>query len=265
MTPVERQRLPRSIRAAIEKFEALPMIGIWRGYPRVSQGELRMTFEAGWDPESVAQTFAITLLENEVAGEVFLIYGDESTRYSAGGDHWWVRIVLPSQQEINIDWTARQFYNLEQPHAPQHRDLPCPLIWQSDRPGEPVHPVTGTYLLLKSQQVRVEDSPGDVRDARTGLPRVLSSRCSTCIFRPGNPMHLDPGQREGMVREALARGSWIVCHETLPATGKPIGTQAICRGFWDVHGPDSLGCRITAALGGPIYAPPPTEDDSLVS
>ncbi|WP_051362608.1 hypothetical protein [Amycolatopsis thermoflava] len=259
MTRVELQRLPRSVRAAIEKFESLFAIGIWRDFPHVTQGELRLTFEAGWDPESVSRAFARTLLEHQVDGEVFLTYGDESARHSAGGDHWWVRIVLPDHRELNIDWTARQFYNLEQPHSPQHQDLPCPLVWQSDQPGESVHPVTGTYLLLRTERVGIEDSCGDVRDSRTGLPRVLSSKCRTCIFRPGNPMHLEDGYRDRMVHEALARGSWIVCHDTLPATGAPIGAQAICRGFWDAHGPDSLGCRVTAALGGPIYAPPPTE------
>ncbi|MGW4591686.1 hypothetical protein ACWEKJ_30585 [Amycolatopsis thermoflava] len=98
---------------------------------------------------------------------------------------------------------------------------------------------------------------GDVRDTGTGLPRLLSTKCTTCIFRPGNLMHLPPGYRDQLVQEALDRDSWIVCHATLPATGNPIGTQAICRGFWDVHATESAGCRLTTALGGPVLAPPP--------
>ena len=137
MTPVKLQRLPRRVRAAIEKFESLFAIGIWRDFPHVTQGELRLTFEAGWDPESVSRAFARTLLEHQVEGEVFLTYGDESARHSAGGDHWWVRIVLPDQRELNIDWTARQLYNIEQPHSPQHQDLPCPLVWQAISPASP--------------------------------------------------------------------------------------------------------------------------------
>ncbi|WP_460429151.1 hypothetical protein, partial [Amycolatopsis endophytica] len=87
MTPVKRQRLPHSVRAAIEKFASLPVIEIWRDFPHVTQGELRLTFEAGWDPESVSRAFARTLVEHQVDGEVFLTYGDESARHSAGGDH----------------------------------------------------------------------------------------------------------------------------------------------------------------------------------
>ncbi|OXM59559.1 hypothetical protein CF165_47000 [Amycolatopsis vastitatis] len=100
---------------------------------------------------------------------------------------------------------------------------------------------------------------GDVVDHSSGLPRVLDRKCGTCIFRPGNLMHLDPGRREEMVRAALGRGSWIVCHATLPAAGIPIGEQAICRGFWDVHARDSLGCRLAVAFGGPVFGPPPAE------
>jgi len=100
--------------------------------------------------------------------------------------------------------------------------------------------------------------PGDVRDHASGLPRLLTTKCPTCIFRPGNLMFLPPGYRDQLVQEALARDSWIVCHATLPDTGNPPGTQALCRGFWDVHARESAGCRLTLALGGPVLVPPPT-------
>lgn len=100
---------------------------------------------------------------------------------------------------------------------------------------------------------------GDACDAASGLPRVLNTKCPTCIFRPGNPMHLSPGRRDELVAQALARDSWIVCHATLPATGNAIGNQAICRGFWDVHATDSAGCRLATALGGPVQVPPPDQ------
>ncbi len=103
---------------------------------------------------------------------------------------------------------------------------------------------------------------GDVCDHDSGLPRVLDRKCDTCIFRPGNLMHLNDGTREDMVRDALAHGSWIVCHATLPDTGNPIGTQALCRGFWDVHARDSLGCRLAVAFGGPVRVSPPDRHDA---
>jgi len=258
MTKIDRKDLPHSLRTVIDDFEFESIIRIWMAYPGITPDELQRTFEAGGESKSVSEAFAKNLITRSADLDVFLVYGDASNRYSAGGDHWWVRIALPDQRELNVDWTARQFHNLEQPHAPQHQDLPCPLIWESDRPGEPVHPVTGTYAVLLTHEIEVDGPRGDVRDESTGLPRVLSRKCDTCIFRPGNLMHLAPGQRDQMVREALAVGGWIVCHETLSVTGKPVGAQAICRGFWDIHSVEALGCRLTLALGGPIETPPPT-------
>lgn len=64
----------------------------------------------------------------------------------------------------------------------------------------------------------------------TGV-RVMKDRCPTCIFRPGNAMHLNRGVVRDMVDEANAddAGS-IVCHDTLDDE-----KQAVCRGFFDRH------------------------------
>lgn len=95
-------------------------------------------------------------------------------------------------------------------------------------------------------------------DPDTGLPRLLSRKCETCIFRPGNLMHLAEGAREHMVRTSLANGSWITCHETLPYGPHPDVGEAICRGFYDIHGHRSAGTRLARALGGPVEVDPPT-------
>lgn len=102
-------------------------------------------------------------------------------------------------------------------------------------------------------------SCGDVRDAASGLPRLLATTCATCIFRPSNHMHLPPGYRDRLVHQALAHDSWIVCRATLPDTGHPVGSQAVCRGFWDMYAPDSARCRLAIALGGPVLTPPPND------
>lgn len=73
--------------------------------------------------------------------------------------------------------------------------------------------------------------------------RVCDRLCETCVFRPGNLMYLRPGRLRGMVREALANDSFIPCHKTLD------GEQAVCRGFWDRHSRDSLGCRLGIVFG----------------
>ena len=52
--------------------------------------------------------------------------------------------------------------------------------------------------------------------------------CETCIFRPGNLMHLRPGRLKDMVEEIRAREGVIPCHKTL---GDDL--QAVCRGQFD--------------------------------
>lgn len=64
---------------------------------------------------------------------------------------------------------------------------------------------------------------------RDGRVHVCVRMCATCIFRPGNLMHLQPGRVEGMVAEAVGNEGHITCHDTLDAD------EAVCRGFWDRH------------------------------
>ena len=64
-----------------------------------------------------------------------------------------------------------------------------------------------------------------------GKVHVCREMCSTCIFRPGNKMDLNPGRVAQMLQEACSQpeGS-ITCHCTLGGA-----QQAVCRGFWDKH------------------------------
>jgi hypothetical protein len=73
--------------------------------------------------------------------------------------------------------------------------------------------------------------------------RVCAEMCSTCVFRPGNLMSLRPGRLRGMVDESLRQDSFIPCHKTLD------GERAVCRGFWERHRRDTLGCRLAAVAG----------------
>lgn len=73
--------------------------------------------------------------------------------------------------------------------------------------------------------------------------RVCSGMCETCVFRPGNLMTLQPGRLRGMVDESLQQDTFIPCHKTLD------GERAVCRGFWDRHRNDTLGCRLGAVIG----------------
>ena len=56
----------------------------------------------------------------------------------------------------------------------------------------------------------------DVGDQNTRRTRLLSRQCATCIFRPGNPMHLAPGRLHHLIADARAAEGYIICHDTLP-------------------------------------------------
>lgn len=88
-------------------------------------------------------------------------------------------------------------------------------------------------------------------------PRLLAEKCSTCIFRSGNLMHLRPGRVKQMVRDSLAGGGFITCHKTLAYGEHPDAGEAICRGFFDAHGPRSNVIRIWGRLGGFAEVPEP--------
>ncbi|MCC9309098.1 hypothetical protein LN042_18760 [Kitasatospora sp. RB6PN24] len=102
-----------------------------------------------------------------------------------------------------------------------------------------------------------DETTAEVADPATGEVRVLADLCTTCIFRPGNLMRLQPGRVRHMVRAALAAGGHIPCHSTLPGVA-PAGTKAaICRGFANAYGRQILALRIGAALGTILEVEPP--------
>lgn len=72
--------------------------------------------------------------------------------------------------------------------------------------------------------------------------RVMEKMCPTCVFRPGNKMHLRPGRVRDMVDTAKANESTIVCHATLDHK-----KQAACRGFFDRYSTQTL--QIAERLG----------------
>lgn len=81
---------------------------------------------------------------------------------------------------------------------------------------------------------------------RDGQVHVMAERCSTCIFRPGNLMHLQTGRVQRMVRKIRSSppGGNIPCHDTLG-----LDVQAICRGFWDGPGQQDPLLAMAAELG----------------
>lgn len=54
---------------------------------------------------------------------------------------------------------------------------------------------------------RSRNGPGgrgeDISDPATGLSRLLAERCSTCILRSGDKMHLGPERTAEFIRQVL--------------------------------------------------------------
>lgn len=91
-----------------------------------------------------------------------------------------------------------------------------------------------------------------VRDGnafRDGKVHVCRAKCKTCIFRPGNLMHLKEGRVEEMIEQATNDESAIICHSTLD------GDNAVCRGFYDKHPTAPL--QIADRLGFIEFVEPP--------
>ena len=97
----------------------------------------------------------------------------------------------------------------------------------------------------------------DISDPATGLSRLLSERCGTCILSPGDPMHLGPEHTAAFIRQALAERSYVVCHDTLTYGDFPGYGPAICRGFFDAYRTMSATLLILQAARRLTEVPPP--------
>lgn len=84
---------------------------------------------------------------------------------------------------------------------------------------------------------------------RDGRLHVITERCSTCVFRPGNLMSLSPGRLASLIKDNLDADSALVCHKTLPYGDHPEFGEALCRGFIDGVGDRSPAIRLAEAMG----------------
>jgi hypothetical protein len=84
---------------------------------------------------------------------------------------------------------------------------------------------------------------------RDGKIHVCKSMCATCIFRPGNLMHLEDERRGSMVREAVKEQTAIICHSTLNTRA-----NAVCHGFFKLH--STLPLAVASLMGAIEYDEP---------
>lgn len=96
---------------------------------------------------------------------------------------------------------------------------------------------------------------------------VQAEKCKTCVFWPGNRMHLSPGRLKEMVDKAVAEEGHITCHDTLLYSYKTRSRPAVCKGYFD-H-PDgnerSLALRTGRSLGTLTYQLPTKEPSMLLA
>ncbi|KOT61974.1 hypothetical protein ADK43_11425 [Streptomyces rimosus subsp. rimosus] len=118
--------------------------------------------------------------------------------------------------------------------------------------------MSGMPNIAKDEFPDASPEHAPVADASTGKIRVLSERCASCIFRPGNPFRATmPARISSMVADAAAAEGHVTCHATLPDSAPAGVATAICKGFADAHGDRSLALRLGAALGNLREVPPP--------
>lgn len=114
-----------------------------------------------------------------------------------------------------------------------------------------------------------DPEPGGVFEPEAGMAVwVQADRCDTCIFHPGNRMHLMPGRLADMVRTVVQQGTHIPCHDTLLYAGPTRQRPAVCRGMFDhpKAGPASQVLALGRSLGTIRYqVPNAKEPDVLLS
>lgn len=79
---------------------------------------------------------------------------------------------------------------------------------------------------------------------RDGKIHICKEMCATCIFRPGNLMHLSEGRLASMIKDATEAESCIPCHSTLYENGP----EAVCFGFFKQHPTLPLQLALTLNL-----------------
>jgi hypothetical protein len=93
----------------------------------------------------------------------------------------------------------------------------------------------------------------EIKPARTSRPvfsdgkvHVQAEMCSTCIFRPGNLMHLEAGRVKEMVDGCVQHGGVIPCHKTTHGQAEQ---EATCRGFYQSYSDKIPGLFLAGHMG----------------
>lgn len=97
---------------------------------------------------------------------------------------------------------------------------------------------------------------------RGGRVHVLSERCSTCVFHPGNLMHLSEGRLKEIVGANRTNDAALTCHQTLSyASWDEVGKEAVCRGYFDAYGHESTPLQLAKRMNLIVEDAPPIKEN----
>lgn len=146
--------------AALDAFAASePRIDIWRRYPHITEYEDEATDDYACD--QVSRQLAVFLAARDFDVQV-TVAGEAD--HPMACEHVWVTVSTPAGP-LNVDFTARQYHNLEHPPAPEHQNLPCPMVWAGAGNS---HPVVGAFAQISRQPASGLIPPAAQPD--TGFP-----------------------------------------------------------------------------------------------
>lgn len=128
-----RSKPSAAIEQLLQDFEAdCEHVALWRDYPDISEAQ----DEALPACEGISARFLAFARTRGFPAQ--LVRGEQADDPLVW-THAWVRIGT-----LNIDWTARQFHNLQPP--PPLEQLPTPLLWQGTGAEHPVCPFRSEQL-----------------------------------------------------------------------------------------------------------------------
>ena len=157
---------------------------------------------------------------------IALVRTDDPGTRLRPGDQGTVTRWDPDCGQLDVKWDSGSTLTMLPREGDQVRLLARPAGQDGTEPEDLDDPEDGEPA---------PDLRQDITDPATGLSRLLSERCPTCILRPGDPMHLGPGRTAAFIRQVLDAGSYVVCHDTLTYGDFPGYGPAICRGFFDAY------------------------------
>lgn len=136
------------------------------------------------------------------------------------------------------------------PLPAEEPDIDAGVDVEHDHDVEPVDWIDDDEADEEITDLQGPEWPRPYRDGRV---HVMADKCSSCVFRPGNLMHLPPGRLKGMADDVQESGIPFSCHQTLSYAEEKYndhyGGNALCAGAVEAFGAESTVMRMAHAYG----------------